>query len=64
MTRKDFATIAHAMRRSHPGNLPSEADARSQWSFTVNNIATALEATHARFDRPRFIEACQPKARA
>jgi hypothetical protein len=57
MTRKDFKLIADTIR-----SLPSFSTPRCgdvvRFDVVVNRFADALTSTNARFDRSRFIAAC------
>lgn len=56
MTRKDYIAIAAALRDSYPiaeNNSPDSA-----WRHCVNAIADTLQRDNSRFDRERFLKAC------
>lgn len=57
MSRKDFTLIADTIR-----SLPSFSTSRCgdvvRFDVVVNRFADALSTTNARFDRSRFIAAC------
>jgi hypothetical protein len=57
MTRKDFTLIADTIR-----SLPSFSTPRCgdvvRFDVVVNRFADALTSTNARFDRSRFVAAC------
>jgi len=60
MTKKDYQAIAGrlcAVKPDHDG--PSDRIADEQWRTDVDAIASAFSADSARFDRARFIEACE-----
>jgi hypothetical protein len=54
MTRKDYRLIAEALRRS-----PYRKDSFFQWEATVGSIADAMAKDNPRFDRRKFLEACE-----
>lgn len=61
MTRKDYVMIAAALWRSKPLailNPRMDAVRQSVYEMAVRNIADALAADNAAFDRARFLKAC------
>jgi hypothetical protein len=71
MTRKDFELIARAVRDARPiaklESLTSQAarngviGANSALDQVARNLADELQSTNPRFDRARFIEACNSR---
>ena len=66
MTRKDYVLIAEALRAVRPraGDANATADVvqwmgrLDQWSDVALSVAEALARDNERFDRLRFLEAC------
>ena len=58
MTRKDYILLAVAIRESRIYD-PTEATAPAQREFTARCIAAALARDNPRFDRDRFMKACE-----
>lgn len=54
MTRKDYVTIARIIR-DHPTNTPA---ARYDIEGIARHFADVLEYENSRFDRKRFLTAC------
>jgi hypothetical protein len=56
LTRKDFETIARNLRDGQPRS------AELQWGYeqAVDAVAQALQEINPRFDRGRFLAACEP----
>lgn len=59
MTRKDYVLIARTFNMCRP--MEREVEAMRQWRTDVGSIAGALQDDNARFDRERFIAACEEK---
>lgn len=61
MTNKDYELIAKCFKATIPLNGPQVvADAMDdQWLHMRSVFATAFEATNPRFDRARFLAACE-----
>lgn len=59
MTRRDFQLIADALRRSRPMSAEYEPVSNVQWQETVRVMSDHLAATNPRFDRARFVAACE-----
>lgn len=67
MTQKDFELIAGVLRKTRPSETavvgtPNRTQADAEWTNTVEQFADALEDTNPRFDRDRFVAACQKGA--
>lgn len=58
MTRKDYILLADAMKRSTPIASDGEVAMRN-WIWTCANLAQTLSQDNPRFDRSRFIAACE-----
>ena len=70
MTKKDFEAIASALARGRPPRYEEILDdmtdsekatasgVHTQWRIDCEVIAIALGGSNPRFDRDRFIEAC------
>lgn len=59
MTRKDYVTIAEAIKRAHDGdtgNLPRDGVRMGAFE-AAHFIACALKRDNPRFERARFMEA-------
>lgn len=54
MTRKDYIALAEALHEAH-----EESGLSTGWALTVDKIANVLAADNPRFDRERFVRACQ-----
>ena len=63
MTRKDFRVIVTAFRMCKPDKEYYEADVYArylkQWRYSVDVVAAYLATTNPRFDRQRFLTACE-----
>lgn len=65
MSKKDYQAIARALYATRPEckeREPHDCDtpvAREQWRFDVDAVVGVLAADSPRFDRARFIEACE-----
>lgn len=58
MTRKDYERLAAALLSTRP-----MGDERFEgWSDAVKAVANALAADNPRFDRERFVAACEGEA--
>lgn len=58
MTRKDYVALAEALRAAKMMVSPYDAQT---WYACVANIADTLAAENSRFDRARFVKACEGK---
>jgi len=66
MTRKNFITIAAALRlskpalgdRKRPNSAAIEQGARMQWEHDCTSLADVLALSNPLFDRSRFLDAC------
>lgn len=58
MSRKDYQALAAALAAQRPADhwCPNK---REQWRLDVKAIADALASDNARFDRERFMGACE-----
>lgn len=64
MTRKDYETLARALRDAHPATMPGGDDtpaARNAWQACVQFVADVLAADNPRFSRPTFYAAAKPE---
>lgn len=63
MTRKDYVALAEALSLTEPSkSVDSQGVITPQWHVwlvTVDSIANTLAADNPRFDRDRFLKACQ-----
>ena len=67
MTKKDFQAIARALHSIRPAGkdadgiheYKAEFARVDYWRPTVGMVADVLAASNPRFDRVRFIEACE-----
>jgi heterodisulfide reductase subunit A-like polyferredoxin len=69
MTKKDFELIARAIRDARPirklDELTSQAarnaviGANSALDSAAHNLADAIQVSHPRFDKHRFLKACE-----
>ena len=62
MTRKDYIAIAAALkaaRVTNGTNNPNRALYLNGIANAANRIADAMQADNARFDRARFLAACE-----
>jgi len=61
MTQRDFQAIARAIYQSRLlVGLPfGESDEDQQWTAVRDAVADVLAASNPRFDRARFVEACE-----
>jgi hypothetical protein len=55
MNAKDYELIAEALKVNHP---EYGQDCFHQWSADVKSIADTLGKDNPRFDRRKFLEAC------
>ena len=65
MTRKDFRLIADAVKQlrtfeAHDIELSEVVSRAVRFSSLVDSLASALATTNPRFNRQRFVDACQP----
>jgi len=62
MTRKDYINFANRLSDAYPvhATLAAGLYVIQQWETDVDAIADAFQADNPRFDRARFIDACQP----
>ena len=59
MTRKDYILIAEAIKQTADMSRSfADAEALRGARLTANHIATALGRDNPRFDRERFLKAC------
>ncbi len=56
MTKKDYVLIAEAIRRTAQGYKDMDA---TTLSVAKHELAIALENDNSRFDRARFLAACE-----
>lgn len=54
MTKRDFQAIARAIHEAKPDTGPTQV-----WDSVTHSIANALSTLAPRFDRARFLEACE-----
>jgi len=54
MTRKDYVSLASALRNA----IPASPEANLAWLSAVCAISDALMADNTHFDSDRFLEAC------
>lgn len=57
MTRKDYTLIAYRLAFVEPED--SEEKAHAAWAQSCSSIARGLEIDNPRFDKRRFLAACQ-----
>jgi hypothetical protein len=58
MTRKDYVLLAGALHKARP--VPGDAKiAQIQWRTDCGAVADALQRENIRFERQRFIDACE-----
>lgn len=57
MTRKDYTLIAYQLAMVEPADSP--AAPHEAWRQACLSIARGLEAQNPRFDKHRFLVACQ-----
>lgn len=66
MTKKDYQKIAMVFQDTKPIEHPKypeyERGAREQWEWFRDKMAGLLRADNPRFDRDRFLRACEPGA--
>ena len=62
MTRKDYINFANRLSDACPTDKTRIGYdyVLQQWEIDVDMIADAFQADNPRFDRARFIDACQP----
>ncbi len=61
MTRKDYITLADALKEARPAVLPKtnvilDDTARKVWFDCVSEVAAVLARDNSRFDRTRFFD--------
>lgn len=56
MTRKDYVVIAKAFSVTRPATA---TESHYQWLCDLHTIADVLATDNPRFDRERFVSACQ-----
>jgi hypothetical protein len=59
MTRKDFELIAGILSNSAQSHALNPFTGECLFGELVRDFADALQATNPRFDRARFIKACE-----
>lgn len=62
MTKKDYQAIARAIyeaREAHAMRAQWEDEVKETIGDVTNRIADVLAAVNPRFDRERFVEACE-----
>ena len=57
MTRQHYTLLAQVMADTRPVMITKSPSA-AQWEKTVFKLADELQATNTRFDRMKFIDAC------
>lgn len=57
MTRKDYVRLAAGFASVEP--FPEAQQRHLQWEIGIHEIARVLAADNPRFDRERFLEACE-----
>jgi len=57
MTRQHYILLARIMAETRPVMITKSPSA-AQWEKTVFKLADELQATNTRFNRSKFIEAC------
>jgi hypothetical protein len=57
MTRKDYQRLANALASNRP--IEGQPIALEQWQTDCKHIADALASDNPRFDRARFLGACE-----
>ena len=62
MTRKDFQLIADAMRLAQGSITVAPYDAPTALELASTILADSLARTNPRFDRERFLKACEANA--
>ena len=58
MTRKDYIKIAAALALKNPRDR-KKLESMVQWNLDCVSIANMLEKDNPKFDRDRFLKACQ-----
>jgi len=61
MTKKDFEMIARVFRDKGSGAPGYVSTALETRIVDAESMANALAQTNSRFDRVRFLKACEPK---
>jgi len=59
MSKKNYKAIAAAFYGERPAPAEARLNKTIQWRQDVNALADVLAADSDRFDRERFIEACE-----
>ena len=64
MTRKHFQALAQALHDARPlltdkEHMPETLKAREHWAVCVDRIADVCAETNSRFDRIKFVDACE-----
>ena len=62
MTKKDYEKIALVFQETCPLPVADTLEHKAQWDFDRNQMADMLARDSGRFDRARFIRACEPGA--
>lgn len=59
MTKKDFQALARALHLAMPLIDAEPYNRKNTWLRCVKYVADVCAASNPRFDRARFIEACE-----
>ena len=59
MTKKHFEALADALANCRP--LPTDHEGMSYWDDSVSAVADVCESTNERFDRTKFVRACNER---
>lgn len=62
MSKKDYQAIARAIYAAREDMLPRDSTAEDVRMFIASELADVLAADNPRFDRARFVEACETGA--
>jgi hypothetical protein len=58
VTRKDYEALARAFALAKPYSTGSTLSAPEVWQRLAENVANVLSADNTRFNRERFLAAC------